>query len=140
MNDDVESSARTGGGVLQSLLVVFGLNGASNVVLSLAIAPLLVNEPWNFATSWSLLVTVVVVVALRRWGLGPTVREAWTFGITALVGTVVFIPFGVGDPRLSGSLYPVLRGILACVAILAFAGVVTTLGMDDLRRVVKTEQ
>lgn len=122
------------------VLVFLGLNQAVGVGLVLVVAPLLVNEPWNASTSWAVPTTAGVVVTLRLVGVDPTVRQAWVFGFATVGGFFVLLLVGTGDVRLSGSLYPVLRGTLAYVAILAFAGVVTTLGFDDVRRLVKTEK
>ncbi|SEO94039.1 hypothetical protein SAMN04487948_108100 [Halogranum amylolyticum] len=120
------------------LLVVFGLSHVAGVGLALVVAPALVNEPWNLATSWALPVTGVVVVGLQRMDVHPTVRQTWTFGVAALVGFLCLRLVGVGDVRLSGSLYPVLHGLLAYVAVLAFAGFVADVGADDVRRLAKT--
>ncbi|SFK58978.1 hypothetical protein SAMN04487950_0057 [Halogranum rubrum] len=143
MSDDglwngVEREAKTLG---RSLLVVFGLNQAVGVGLSLVVAPLLVNEPWNATTMWSLPVTVALVVVLELAGVAPTVRRAWVFGIATFVGFLLCsLVFGAPDARLSGSLYPVIRGVLLYLVVLAFAGLASTVGVDDVRRLAKTER
>lgn len=125
----------------RSLLVVLGLNQAVGVGLALVVAPLLVNEPWNVTTAWSLPVTVALVVVLELAGATPTVRRAWVFGFGAFIGFLgAMLVFGSLDVRLSGSLYPVIRGTLLYVVILAFAGLVSTVGVDDVKRLAKTER
>jgi hypothetical protein len=121
-------------------LVVFGLQQAVGLGLALVVAPAVVNEPWNFSTAWTLPVTGAVVVGLQWVGVSPTVRQAWAFGIAALVGFLCLRLVGVGDVRLSGSLYPVVHGALVYIVILAFAGLVAGLGVDDVRRLAKTER